>query len=124
MFRLKSVPATQQTYMPPKCGGKHYECGHCGLTYHHSKLWRSPNHEAFPPVYHEDGSRTEQYVCARCEAEADVLLFGDDEKKRFWETNTGRDGCGNSQPTLGGTLPGATKYVMLQRFVKASCKAP
>ena len=56
-------------------------------------------------------------MCAQCEAEAAV---GDDaEKKMLWETQRGRDGCGNSQPTLGGTLPGAAKYViMLQRFVK------
>ena len=124
MFRLKSVPASQQTYMPPKCGGKKYPCGHCGLEYHHANLWQSPNHEAFPPVYHDDGSWTERYVCARREAQADVSQCDDEGKKRLWQTNEGRDGCGNSQPTLGGTLPGATKYVMLQRFVKASSKAP
>ena len=109
--------------MSPKRGGKKYACGKCKITYHHTELWQSPNHLAFPPEYNEDGSCKKLFVCVRCQAFADI---GDDkEKLDAWKTEVGRDGCGNSQPTLGGTLPGAAKYViMLQRFVKASCKAP
>ena len=102
-----------------KRAGKHYDCGFCRFKYHHTELWNSPNILAFPPVHHEDGSRTFPFVCARCEAQADVEQCDDEEKKVLWQTDQGRDGCGNSQPTLGGTLPGAAKYViMLQRFVK------
>ena len=89
--------------------GKHYNCENCHFKFHHSELWKSPNHLAFPPVYHDDGSCTERFVCARCEAQADVEQCDDEEKKLLWEGDEGRDGCGNSQPTLGGTLPGAAK---------------
>ena len=100
-------------------GGKTYLCESCLNHCHHTDLWKSNNYEAFPPVRHDDGSLTERYVCAQCEAHADVKQSDDEEKKMLWETDWGRDGCGNSQPTLGGSLPGAAKYV-----IKASCKAP